>query len=157
VARHLAIAQEKAMYRLHASFFIFFYWLNDMNGSPTITVHQSQRMFTEHFAHQLICAHHMQDNFICQADPSTSDLARTVWDAIGKDGGVLPGSMEHSCMECTHRKRYQSDLKREGATIRNIDLENVVAGDDLNDDNMVSILFNTLQEKKIYLTETEHC
>ena len=92
----------------------------------------------------------MQDNFICRADPSTRDLARTVRDAIGKDGGVVPGSMEHGCMECTHRKRYRSDLEREGATIGDTDLENVVAGDDLNDDNTVSILFNTPQEKNLF-------
>jgi hypothetical protein len=146
--RQLAILQEKAIYRLHASFFNFAHWLNDTNGISTLTVRQSQRLFTEHFARRLICAHDMQDDFICPANPNTNVLAQCVRNAIGVDGGLVPGSMEHGCTECTHRKRYCSDLEGEGAVIGVAGQENVVAGDDLNDHNTVSI---TIYDRNVSL------
>jgi hypothetical protein len=136
VTRDLAFAQEKAIYRFHAGFFNFAEWLNDTNGTKTLTVRQSQKMFTEHFARRLIQGHQMQDTFQCPANPSSNGLAKAVRDAIGQDGGIIPGAMEHECTECTHRKRYASDLVREGAAIGAEGDSNHVAGDDLQD-NMV--------------------
>ena len=60
--------------------------------------------------------------------------------------------MEHGCIECTHKKRYRSDLEREGAEIRGAEYENVVAGDDLNDDNMVSSIIFEGNKHLIYQT-----
>jgi hypothetical protein len=93
-------------------------------------------MFTEHFAWRLIQAHQMQDTFQCPANPSANRLAKAVCDAIGQDGGIVPGAMEHECTECMHRKRYASDLVREGAVIDAEENGNRVAGNDLQD-NMV--------------------
>jgi hypothetical protein len=44
-------------------------------------------------------------------------LAEEVRRIIGINGGVLPTSMSHGCTECTHVKRYRSDLIREGAVL----------------------------------------
>ena len=74
------------------------------NGSNTLTVHQSQKMFTEHLLRRLIQAHGMQDMFQCPANPSTNSLAGYVRDALGKDGGLVARSMEHGCVECIHKK-----------------------------------------------------
>ncbi|KAF7975094.1 hypothetical protein HWV62_10499 [Athelia sp. TMB] len=79
----LAIAQEKAIYHMHASFFNFSKWLDSTNGSPTLTVRQSQKLFTEHFARRLIPAHNAQHIFQCPADSSTNTLAQTVRQTIG--------------------------------------------------------------------------
>ncbi|KZP22866.1 hypothetical protein FIBSPDRAFT_889988 [Athelia psychrophila] len=76
--RQLAVSQEKAIYHLHASFFNFTHWLNSTNGTPTLTIRQSQKLFMEHFSHRLISAHNMEDTFFCPADPSTNTLAQSV-------------------------------------------------------------------------------
>jgi hypothetical protein len=102
VTRDLAVAQEKAIYRFHAGFFNFTEWLNDTNDTKTLTVRQSQKMFTEHFARRLIQAHQMQDTFQCPANPSANGPAKAVRDAIGQDGRIVPGAMEHECTECMH-------------------------------------------------------
>ena len=65
-------------------------------------------------------------------------LAGYIRDALGKDGGLVSGSMEHGCVECTHKKRYGSDLVREGVDFNQQRLENQVAGDDLNDNVSVN-------------------
>jgi hypothetical protein len=82
---------------------------------------------------RLIQAHGMQDTFQCPANPSTNSLAGYVRDALGMDGGLVAESMEHGCVECTHKKRYRSDLVTEGVDFNQQSLENQVAGDDLND------------------------
>lgn len=144
--RDLAIAQEKAVYRFHAGFFNFAEWVNDCsigteeNGLKTLTVRQSQKMFTEHLSRRLIQAHGMQDTFQCPANPSANSLAGYVRDALGKDGGLVAGSMEHGCVECTHKKRYRSDLATEGVDFNQQRSENQVAGDDLNDNVSVNCM-----------------
>ena len=55
--------------------------------------------------------------FHCEAHPSSKLLAQEVRKVIGINGGVLPWSMPHGCTECTHVKRYRSDLIQEGAVL----------------------------------------
>jgi hypothetical protein len=78
----------------------------------------------------------MQDIFHCPANPIANSLTEYVQDAIGKNGGLVPGSMEHGCVECTHKKRYRLDLIAEGVDFNQEGLDNQVAGDDLNNDNV---------------------
>ncbi|KAJ7439572.1 hypothetical protein FB451DRAFT_1344220 [Mycena latifolia] len=61
-------------------------------------------------------------------------LAESVRDIIGHDGGVVAGAMEHGCINCTHVKRYTSDLIAEGATLGG-DETGVVDGGEIS--NMV--------------------
>ena len=101
---------------------------------------QSQKMFTEHLTQRLIQAYSMQDTFQCSTNPSTNSLAGYVKDALGKDGGLVAGSIEHRCVECTYKKIYRSDLVTEGVDFNQQSLENQVAGDDLNDNVSVNCM-----------------
>ncbi|KAJ7671731.1 hypothetical protein B0H17DRAFT_1162093 [Mycena rosella] len=60
---------------------------------------------------------HKQENFACEAHPSTRLLAEAVRAAIGVNGGVRDAGMTHGCAGCTHLKRYRSDLIAEGAIL----------------------------------------
>lgn len=113
--RRVAIAQEKAMNRFHAGWSNFGSWLNDiLHPDHAVTNRQSQRLFLEHFARRLLLAHGKENIFICEAHPASSTFAERVRDVIGCDGGVVPGALHHGCIECTHKKRYRSDLEQEG-------------------------------------------
>ena len=116
VERRVALAQEHALLRFHAGWSSFANWLNDMLPcKPAITNRQSQRLFLEHFARRLLVAHgHLASTFTLPAHCSSPDFASAVRARIGVDGGTLPDSINHSCMECTHLKRYRADLIAEG-------------------------------------------
>jgi hypothetical protein len=112
------VAQENAILRFHSGWANFAEWLSDTIGAtPRITTRQSQRLYFEHFARRLISAHGLEDSFTVPAHSSAQVLVESIRDAIGKDGGVVAGSMEHGCTRCTHLKRYTTDLLAEGAIL----------------------------------------
>lgn len=73
-------------------------------------------------------------------------LVASIWSVIGEDSGTVPGAMEHSCMDCTHKKRYREDLIAESVKLASqadaIMDENLqhagVEDDDLENENMAS-------------------
>ncbi|KAJ6527931.1 hypothetical protein DFH09DRAFT_935466 [Mycena vulgaris] len=116
--RRMAIAQENAILRFHSGWANFAEWLSDTIGaSPRVTTRQSQRLYFEHFARRLIMSHGLEDTFIVPAHSTAHVLAESVREAVGKDGGVVAGSMDHGCTGCTHLKRYTADLLAEGAVL----------------------------------------
>ncbi|KAJ7642553.1 hypothetical protein B0H17DRAFT_1163931 [Mycena rosella] len=119
VSRKIAIAQEKAFQRFHSGWSNWADWVNDCTGDVKnkVTYRQSQRLFLEHFSQRILVVHGKANGFHCEAHPSSRLLAESVREAIGINGGVLPASMAHGCMNCTHVKRYCSDLVREGAIL----------------------------------------
>ncbi|KAF7342664.1 hypothetical protein MSAN_02023800 [Mycena sanguinolenta] len=117
VHRRVAVLQESALNRFHAGWSNFADSLNDVTGTSQrkFTYRQSQRLWVEHFARRLLLFHNQIETFSCKAHPSTSSLSEAVRSTIGVDGGVLPCAMTHGCTECTHLKRFRSDLIAEGA------------------------------------------
>ncbi|KAJ7679922.1 hypothetical protein B0H17DRAFT_1206314 [Mycena rosella] len=118
VHRKIALSQENSLHRFHAGWSNFADWLNDCtpDSGRKFTYRQSQRLFIEHFSRRLL-HFHKQENFACEAHPSTRLLAEAVRAAIGVNGGVLDAGMTHGCAGCTHLKRYRSDLIAEGAIL----------------------------------------
>ncbi|KAJ7773848.1 hypothetical protein B0H16DRAFT_1304055 [Mycena metata] len=114
VHRKIAVAQEKALQRFHSGWSNFADWVNDSTDDINVqfTTRQSQRLFMEHFSRRLLVAHGKNDAFSCDAHPPTKSLTEKVRDIIGKNGGNVPGAMSHGCMDCTHVKRYASELDR---------------------------------------------
>lgn len=126
--RQIALAQEKALLRFHSGWSNFADWLNDTIATgPRITYRQSQRLFIEHFTRRLLTEHKQADVFTCNAHPSSAELAEAVRNVVGRDGGVLASSMDHGCMDCTHAKRYHTDLVAEGFIAESDETENGVA------------------------------
>ncbi|KAJ7710815.1 hypothetical protein B0H17DRAFT_1223993 [Mycena rosella] len=116
--RHIAVVQENALNRFHSGWSNFADWLNDSTRSErTLTYRQSQRLFMEHSSRRLLLFHRKDAEFTCKAHPSTRFLAAAVRSAIGVNGGVLEVAMSHGCVDCTHIKRYRSDLIEEGAIL----------------------------------------
>ncbi|KAJ6477754.1 hypothetical protein C8R45DRAFT_833555 [Mycena sanguinolenta] len=117
VHRQVAVLQESALNRFHAGWSNFADSLNDVTGTHQrkFTYRQSQRLWAEHFSRRLLVFHDRIHTFSCKAHPSTSSLSEAVRSAIGVNGGVLPCAMAHGCTECTHIKRFRSDLVAEGA------------------------------------------
>lgn len=117
--RSIAHAQENAINRFHSSWFSFASWINDnLTSKPNMTNRQSRRLFLEHFTRRLLIAHGKSNDFVCTANSNSSDFAEPLREAIqGIDGGCLPDSIHHGCIECTHKKRYQTDLIEEGANL----------------------------------------
>ncbi len=70
----------------------------------------------------------MHDTFSCRANSKTDVLVWAVREEIGRDGGIVPGAMEHACMDCTHQKCYWQDLIDEGANLG--EEVSMIAGDD---------------------------
>ncbi|KAJ7483117.1 hypothetical protein B0H11DRAFT_1723416 [Mycena galericulata] len=130
VDRKIAVFQEKALDRFHAGWSNFADWLNESTGSKKkLTYRQSQRLFIEHFSRRLLLFHGKHNDFNCTAHPSTRVLSEGVRDAIGANGGAVPAAMTHGCAECTHLKRYYSDLVNEGAVLgSNIDVAGMPLG-----------------------------
>lgn len=159
VVRSLAISQEKAVYRLHAGFFNFAEWVNDSNGldggdeSKILTVRQSQKMFTEHMARRLIKANDADANFECPAEPNAESLARAVINIAGVNSGLVAGSMDHQCRECTHKKRYHSDLENDGVNLSGENLEATVAGTDVDDASVSHLMYIILSLSVSYLLQ----
>ncbi len=65
---------------------------------------------------RLLLAHGEDSDFNLKGNPSTQALASAVCDKIGNNGGRILSSFQHTCRECTHKKRFYSDLVAEGAT-----------------------------------------
>ncbi|KAJ7691419.1 hypothetical protein B0H17DRAFT_1133728 [Mycena rosella] len=113
--RRLASAQENTILKFHSGWSNFAEWLSDTVGArPRITTRQSHRLYLEHFSRRLIVSHKLEEAFTVPAHSSSQILAETVRDTIGHNGGVISGAMEHGCTNCTHLKRYTSDLVGEG-------------------------------------------
>jgi hypothetical protein len=116
--RRIALAQERAVVRFHAGWSNFADWLNEtIAHKPAVTPRQAKRLFIEHFARRLLQSHGKFDEFVCEANLDADGLALEVREAIGRNYGVFPSAMMHSCMDCTHKKRYRSDLIEEGPEI----------------------------------------
>ncbi|KAF8142439.1 hypothetical protein K438DRAFT_1911243 [Mycena galopus ATCC 62051] len=125
--RQVAIQQENALHRFHGGWSNFADWVNDLTGSArTMTYRQSQCLFIEHFCCRLLVFHDKHADFTCEAHVSTRSLAEVVRATIGVNGGVFGTAMSHGCVNCTHVKRYHSDLVNEGVVL-GANLE-VVAG-----------------------------
>ncbi|KAJ7158114.1 hypothetical protein C8R46DRAFT_1225068 [Mycena filopes] len=116
VHRKIALAQEKALHRFHSGWSNFADWVNDSTNDINVkfTYRQSKRLFLEHFGRRLLVAHEKDAGFSCEAHASAESIATAVREAIGKNHGVIPSAMSHGCMDCTHVKRYKSDLVQEG-------------------------------------------
>ncbi|KAJ6529563.1 hypothetical protein DFH09DRAFT_934714 [Mycena vulgaris] len=119
VHRKIAISQEKALYRFRSGWSNWADWLNDTTDdlNVTFTYRQAQRLFLEHFSRRLLVAHGKEDDFACDAHSDARKLAEAVRDKIGKDGGVIVSALKHGCTDCTHVKRFRSDLVQEGAIL----------------------------------------
>ena len=53
----------------------------------------------------------------CPANLNTNKFAEHVRNKIGRNGGVLTSSLTHGCLDCTHKKRYRTDLISEGGVL----------------------------------------
>ncbi|KAJ7768662.1 hypothetical protein DFH07DRAFT_1007962 [Mycena maculata] len=95
IDRRVAIAQEHAILRFHS-------------GCP---------LYFEHFARRLITDHGLVDTFTVPAHSSAQVLAASVRDAVGKDGGIVAGAMEHGCINFAHIKRYAADFLTDGVVL----------------------------------------
>ncbi|KAJ7347200.1 hypothetical protein DFH08DRAFT_1001888, partial [Mycena albidolilacea] len=137
--RQIAILQENVLNRFHSGWSNFADWLNDSTGSRRkMTYRQSQRLFIEHFSRRLLLFHNKHANFTCEGQPSTRSLTEVVRATIGENGGVLATAMTHGCVDCTHIKRYRSDLVNEGILL-GTDLEDVAGmAASATDDNLAA-------------------
>ncbi|KAJ7587818.1 hypothetical protein C8J56DRAFT_890692 [Mycena floridula] len=55
--------------------------------------------------------------FGSHSGPEFYPFFKYIREELGCNGGVLKNSMEHACMNCTHKKRYRDDLVAEGANL----------------------------------------
>ena len=118
VDRRVALAQENAVREFRAGWSNFAKWVSAMvPEGPAMTYCQSRRLFIEHFGRRLLLSHGHSASFSCPANLDTSMFAGHLCDTVGKDGGVLADALHHGCMDCTHRKRYRTDLLDEGAVL----------------------------------------
>ncbi|KAJ7669640.1 hypothetical protein B0H17DRAFT_1162224 [Mycena rosella] len=119
VHRKIARSQEKALNRFHSGWSNFAEWVNDTGDDINVkfTYRQAKRLFLEHFARRLLVAHGKADSFISEAHSSADSLSAAVRDVIGRNGGIIPTSLKHGCIDCTHVKRFRSDLVHEGANL----------------------------------------
>ncbi|KAI1784902.1 hypothetical protein LXA43DRAFT_1119741 [Ganoderma leucocontextum] len=125
--RRIAWMQEHTLVRFHTGWSNFANWINDLlPHEPLITYRQSQCLFLEHFSRRLLIAHGKHENFSIPAHPNSATLAEVVRECIGVNGGVLPSAKYHGCTECTHIKRYYTDLIHEGAIPQEVNLDAVV-------------------------------
>ncbi|KAJ6582310.1 hypothetical protein B0H19DRAFT_1252414 [Mycena capillaripes] len=116
--RQVVAYQENALNRFHAGWSNFADWLNDSAASEQkMTYRQSQRLFIEHFSRRLLLFHGKAAEFSCSAHLSTRLLCEAVRIAIGSNAGVLETAMLHACVDCTHIKRYYSDLVEDRAVL----------------------------------------
>ncbi|KAJ6518179.1 hypothetical protein C8R47DRAFT_1232236 [Mycena vitilis] len=106
--RKIALAQEKAVQRLHCGWSNFADWVNDITEDTNhqLSYGQAQKLFVQHFSRRLLVAHGESATFTSFAHAPTKFLAAAVRSVIGENGGVIPGAMDHGCMDCTHVKSY---------------------------------------------------
>ncbi|KAJ6471226.1 hypothetical protein C8R47DRAFT_1297591 [Mycena vitilis] len=128
--RNIALAQEKAVQRLHCGWSNFADWVNDITAdiNHQLSYRQAQKLFVEHFARRLLVAHGESETFTCDAHARTKILTAAVRGAIGENGGIIPGAMDHGCMDCTHVKRYGAPLLNAGSAADVVDSEAGPAG-----------------------------
>ncbi|KAJ6493912.1 hypothetical protein C8R47DRAFT_1267246 [Mycena vitilis] len=128
--RNIALAQEKAVQRLHCGWSNFADWVNDITAdiNHQLSYRQAQKLFVEHFARRLLVAHGESETFTCDAHARTKILTAAVHGAIGENGGIIPGAMDHGCMDCTHVKRYGAPLLNAGSAADVVDSEAGPAG-----------------------------
>ncbi|KAJ7481115.1 hypothetical protein B0H11DRAFT_2173387 [Mycena galericulata] len=116
--RRIAISQENALLRFRSGWSNFAEWLSDTIGEkPRVTTRQSQRLYFEHFSRRLIVAHGLTNTFSIPSNSDSRTIADAVRDQIGVNGGIIAGTMTHGCLDCTHLKRYKSDLLATGASL----------------------------------------
>ncbi|KAJ7871932.1 hypothetical protein B0H13DRAFT_2554153 [Mycena leptocephala] len=116
--RRIAITQENAILRFRSGWSNFAEWLSDTIGQkPRVTTRQSQRLYFEHFARRLIAAHELTDTFSIPSNSDSKTLAEAVREKIGVNGGTIARTMAHGCTDCTHLKRYRSDLLANGVSL----------------------------------------
>jgi len=65
----------------------------------------------------LLQEHGIADEFKCPADASIEVLVKALLERLGRLRGIIPGGLEHQCLECTHEKRYLVDLVAEGINL----------------------------------------
>ncbi|KAJ7658550.1 hypothetical protein B0H17DRAFT_1163241 [Mycena rosella] len=116
--RRIAIAQDNAILNFRSGWSNFAQWLSDtITEKPGVTIRQSQRLYFEHFSRRLIVAHDLTSTFYFPSNTSSQVIAEEVRKHIGTNGGIVPGAMMHGRMDCTHLKRYKSDLLATGAAL----------------------------------------
>ncbi|KAF9061036.1 hypothetical protein BDP27DRAFT_1385439 [Rhodocollybia butyracea] len=128
VHRTIAIAQERAIVRFRAGWSNFADYINETVGQNSL----SQKFTNRQSTHMLL--EHLHSSFTSPADPSSVEFAEHLRNVIGKDGGILASSMEHTCPECTHKKRYLSDLILEGLELADLP-EQIAEAPETNLDN----------------------
>ncbi|GJJ15444.1 hypothetical protein Clacol_009722 [Clathrus columnatus] len=79
-----------------------------MKNSRHVNPEQIQKLFVENFVRHLLVAHGKHLNFTCTPNPSSEELTKRVLIYLGKNGGMVPGALAHTCVNCTHRKREQT-------------------------------------------------
>lgn len=116
VEAQFAWMQESAVHHLRSSWQQFTKFVNQAhtrNGgkstTPLITIRQSKKLYSEHFARRLLLAHGAGATFTSPAHASPEVLVDAVLSVVGRNGGVVPGARTHSCADCTHPKRFTSD------------------------------------------------
>lgn len=116
--RRIANTQEHAILNFRSGWSNFAEWLSDtIDGGPRVTTRQSQRLYFEHFSRRLITAHELTSTFCIPSNSDSQTIADIVREQIGIDGGIVAGTMTHGCLDCTHLKRYKSDLLATGASL----------------------------------------
>lgn len=116
--RRIAVTQENAILRFRSGWSNFAEWLSDtIGGKYRVTTRQSRRLYFEHFSRRLIVAHGLTNTFSIPSNSSSQILAEKTRELVGVNGGNIAGTMTHGCMDCTHLKRYKSDLLSSGASL----------------------------------------
>ncbi|KAG9003491.1 hypothetical protein FRB90_011180 [Tulasnella sp. 427] len=133
VERSIAIAQEQMILQ-HQTFSGYAAWFNktygpngfcqaiipDAEDYPSLTDEQSYRMFVEHMVRLLGQTHvdlapETTPCFNTPFDPTTEILVEDAneW-FVTSQRGIIPGSLLHTCKDCTHVKRYRHNIDQDG-------------------------------------------
>ncbi|KAJ3757685.1 hypothetical protein EV360DRAFT_70926 [Lentinula raphanica] len=135
VHRRIALLQEHAIIHFHSGWSNFATWLSDniKSTGTAITYRQSKRLYIEHFTRRLLIFHGLSESALLPSNTNSDTFAAHVRDLIGKDGGVIPSAMDHGCADCTHLKRYSTDLVEEGLLVTDARTDTVMGAGDLED------------------------
>ncbi|KAF8485524.1 hypothetical protein JB92DRAFT_2836847 [Gautieria morchelliformis] len=111
VERRVVQFQEAAIFRFKASWQGFADVLNRsfLQDSLHLRDEQSHKLFVEHFTRRLVVAHGLENIFTCAPDPSADNMTKALLGLIGRNQGIVPGSLDHVCIDCAHQKHYRSD------------------------------------------------
>ncbi|KAK0439478.1 uncharacterized protein EV420DRAFT_1733676 [Desarmillaria tabescens] len=99
--RSITLDQEESIVHHSSGWSNFVDFLNARMSGKAITFRQSQRLFVEHFSRRLLVSHRKESTFRCPSNATT--------DILVANGGTVPGAMEHSCMDCTHKNGDPAD------------------------------------------------